>query len=48
MIVVAAQMLVRMIISHFGWLESPISPISWVKVAGGLLLVAGAVLVVRD
>ena len=47
-VVVASQMLVRMAISHFGWLESPISPISWVKLLGGLLLIVGAVLVVRE
>ncbi len=47
-IVVASQMMVRMAISHFGWLESPISPISWVKIAGGIMLIGGAVLVVKD
>jgi transporter family-2 protein len=45
---VSAQLLVRMVLSHFGWLGSPTSPVSWVKLLGGALLVLGAVLVVRD
>jgi transporter family-2 protein len=44
---IAAQMLVRMVISHFGWFESPVFPITWMKVFGGLLLVIGSLLVVR-
>lgn len=47
-VMVSSQLLVRMVVSHHGWLESPISPVSWVKVLGGLLLLVGAVLVVRD
>ena len=47
-VIVASQMSVRMVISHFGWLDSPITPITWVRLMGGLLLVVGAVLVVRD
>ena len=43
-----AQFVVRMVLSHFGWLQSPVSPISWVKLAGGLMLFLGAVLVVRN
>jgi transporter family-2 protein len=43
-----AQMLVRMLISHFGILESPVSPINGVKVIGGVLLVLGAVLMIRN
>ena len=43
-----AQFAVRMVLSHFGWLQSPVSPISWVKLAGGLMLFLGAVLVVRN
>lgn len=46
-IVVAAQLSVRMVLSHFGWLESPVNPISATKLLGGVLLVAGAILVVR-
>lgn len=46
-LVFATQMLVRMTVSHFGWLESPVSPVSAAKLVGALLLVAGAVLTVR-
>jgi transporter family-2 protein len=45
---VTAQLLVRMIVSHFGWLESPVSPVTWVKVLGGVLLIVGAVLAVQE
>lgn len=47
-IVVSSQMLVRSVISHYGWFELPISPLSWTKLFGMLLLVVGAVMVVRD
>jgi len=45
---VTAQLLVRMIVSHFGWLESPVSPVTWVKVLGSVLLIAGAILAVHE
>ena len=47
-IFVSAQLVVRMVVSHFGWLESPPSPIGWFKMLGGVLLVVGAVLVVHE
>jgi transporter family-2 protein len=43
-----AQMTVRMVISHFGWFGSPVSPVQWSKLAGAALLMAGTVLMVRD
>jgi transporter family-2 protein len=46
-ITVAAQLIGRVAISHFGWLESPVDPLNWQKLAGGLLVVGGAFLVVR-
>lgn len=46
-IVVASQLSVRMVLSHFGWLESPVNPISPTKLLGGALLLVGAILVVR-
>lgn len=46
-IVLSLQMISRMVISHFGWLESPVSPISGYKLLGGLFLILGALLVVR-
>lgn len=47
-ITVAAQLLGRIIISHFGYLESPIDPISWQKIAGSVLVIGGAFLVVQN
>ncbi len=44
---VSAQMVVRMVISHYGWFESPVFPITWVKIMGGVMLIAGALLVIR-
>ena len=41
-----AQFAVRMVLSHFGWLQLPVNPISWVKLAGGVMLFLGALLVV--
>lgn len=42
-----AQLLVRMLISHFGLLESPVIPITGAKILGGCLLVIGAILIIR-
>lgn len=47
-ITVAAQLVGRAVISHFGWLASPVDPISWTKAAGALLGAGGAFLVVRN
>jgi len=46
-IVLSFQLIARMVISHFGWLDSPVSTITAVKLVGCLLLMVGAVLVVR-
>ena len=46
-VVLAMQMQARMIISHFGWLESPVSEISLYKLLGAVFLMVGALLVVR-
>ncbi len=46
-IFVASQLVVRMVISHFGWLASPVQPISTLRVVGAALLLVGAILVVR-
>ena len=43
----SSQMIVRMFISHFGLLESPVSPISLVKIGGGVLMVIGAAMMNR-
>ena len=47
-ITVAAQLLGRIVISHFGLFESPVDPISWQKFAGGILVIGGAFLVVQN
>lgn len=47
-IVLSLQMISRTVISHFGWLESPVSSLTWIKAAGSVLLIVGAILVVRD
>lgn len=46
-IVLAFQLIARTVIAHFGWLASPVNTITTVRVLGCLLLLAGAVLVVR-
>jgi bacterial/archaeal transporter family-2 protein len=47
-VVLSCQLISRMVIAHFGWLESPVSTISGLKLAGCLLLIAGSLLVVRS
>ena len=46
-ITVFAQTLVRVVISHYGWLASPVDPISAPKLIGAAMVALGAVLVVR-
>ncbi len=43
-LVIAGQVIMAMIVSHYAWLESPKDPITLTKVLGALLLVLGAVL----
>jgi len=43
-----SQLLVRMVVSHYGWLESPVSHVTWLKLLGGALLIAGAILAVHE
>ncbi len=45
---VFAQTVVRVVISHYGWLASPVDPISLQKLAGAAMVAFGAVLVVRS
>lgn len=47
-ITVFAQTLVRVVISHYGWLASPVDPINVPKLAGAAMVAVGAVLVVRS
>jgi bacterial/archaeal transporter family-2 protein len=46
-IFVVSQLIVGAIIGHFGWLGSPVKPLDLAKMAGIVLLIAGAWLVVR-
>lgn len=45
---VFAQTIVRVVISHFGWLASPVDPVNLPKLAGAAMVALGAVLVVRS
>ena len=38
----AGQVIGGLIMSHFGWLGSPVSPVTWLKILGVALMVAGA------
>ena len=41
---IAGQVLGGLIMSHFGWLGSPVEPITLTKVAGVVVMIAGVVL----
>jgi transporter family-2 protein len=43
----AGQILGGMLMSHFGWLGSPVQPVTITNLAGALLMLAGVVLVTR-
>ena len=40
----AGQVIGGLMMSHFGWLGSPVSPATWLKILGVLIMVAGAAL----
>jgi len=40
----AGQVLGGLIMSHFGWLGSPVQPITWAKLAGILVMIGGVTL----
>jgi len=40
----AGQVLGGLIMSHFGWLGSPVQPITWAKLAGVLVMIGGVTL----
>lgn len=42
---VAAQMTFSLVMDHYGWLDVPVSPISWSRVLGVFLIIAGVVLI---
>jgi len=41
------QLGMALLVDHFGWLDLPVNPISWTRLAGVALLAAGAWLVTR-
>jgi transporter family-2 protein len=43
----AGQVIGGLIMSHFGWLGSPVQPITMTKVAGVLVMIGGVVLATR-
>lgn len=42
MLMIAGQVITGMVFSHYGILGSPVEPVSFIKVVGALLLIAGA------
>jgi transporter family-2 protein len=40
----AGQVIGGLIMSHFGWLGSPVAPITWTKMLGVVIMVVGAAL----
>ncbi len=44
-LMIAGQVISGMIFSHFGWLGSPVEPITLSKIGGAILLIAGAAIV---
>ena len=38
----AGQVIGGLLMSHFGWLGSPVAPVTWLKILGVLMMVAGA------
>jgi bacterial/archaeal transporter family-2 protein len=45
---IAGQVLGGMVMSHFGWLGSPVQPIRLMNLIGALVMVAGVVLATRS
>jgi transporter family-2 protein len=48
MMLLCGQIVSGMLISHFGWLGSPVQPIAPINLVGALLLFGGAVLATRQ
>ena len=46
-LVIVGQLLVGMVIDHFGWLGVPVHPIGWERIVGILVLIAGGWLIAR-
>jgi transporter family-2 protein len=48
LMLLAGQILSAMTLSHFGWLGSPVQPITFMNVIGALIMVAGIFLATRS
>ena len=48
LMLLAGQILSAMVLSHFGWLGSPVQPISLTNILGALVMVAGIFLATRS
>lgn len=48
LMLLAGQILSAMVLSHFGWLGSPVQPISLTNVLGAIVMVAGIFLATRS
>ena len=44
---IAGQMLLTLIIDHFGWLGVEVRPMSWTRIAGIILITGGVILIRR-
>ena len=44
-LLLSGQVITAMVLSHFGWLGSPLEPISLIKVVGVVLMIGGAYMV---
>jgi bacterial/archaeal transporter family-2 protein len=42
------QILSAMLLSHFGWLGSPVQPVSLMNVVGAVLMIGGVFLATRS
>ena len=45
---IAGQVIGGMVLSHFGWLGSPVQPISLTNVLGGAVMIAGVLLATKS
>ena len=41
---VAGQIITGLVLSHFGWLGSPLQKISWIQILGVLIMIEGVIL----
>jgi transporter family-2 protein len=46
-LIIIGQLLIGTLIDQFGWLGVPVHPISWTRIAGILVLIAGGYLIAR-